>query len=213
MKKHYKGLFYNMTVNKYFKNAKQMKIAAGEARSDKAGQLSPYDDLVRKHARTYELDWRLITSQMYQESRFDPNVTSWVGAKGLMQVMPRTAQELKVDDVVKPDSGILAGTKLMARYSALFNSPEVKEKDRIRFALASYNCGPGHVYDARQLAKEMGLDPNKWFGNVEKAALLLSKREIARKVRYGYCRCEEPVKYVSQIQSRYDTYVKLVPLQ
>jgi len=68
------------------------------------------------------------------------------------------------------------------------------------------------VYDARQLAKEMGLDPNKWFGNVEKAALL-SKREIARKVRYGYCRCEEPVKYVSQIQSRYDIYVKLVPLR
>ena len=62
------------------------------------------------------------------------------------------------------------------------------------------------------LAKEIGLDPNKWFGNVEKAALL-SKREIARKVRYGYCRCEEPVKYVSQIQSRYDIYVKLVPLR
>jgi membrane-bound lytic murein transglycosylase F len=213
MKKHYKGLFYNMTVNKYFKNSKQMKIAAGEARADKAGQLSPYDDLVKKHSRTYELDWRLITSQMYQESRFDPNVTSWVGAKGLMQVMPRTAQELKVDDVVNPDTGILAGTKLMARYSALFNSSEIKAKDRIRFALASYNCGPGHVYDARQLAKEMGLDPNKWFGNVEKAALLLSKREIARKARYGYCRCEEPVKYVSQIQGRYDTYVKLVPLQ
>ena len=149
---------------------------------------------------------------MYQESRFDPNVTSWVGAKGLMQVMPRRAQELKVADVVQPDTGILAGTKLMARYSALFNNPEIKAKDRIRFALASYNCGSGHVYDARQLAKERGLDPNKWFGNVEKAALL-SKREIARKVRYGYCRCEEPVKYVSQIQSRYDIYVKLVPLR
>jgi membrane-bound lytic murein transglycosylase F len=161
MKKHYKGLFYNMTVNKYFKNPKQMKVAAGEARSDKAGRLSPYDDLVKKHARTYELDWRLVTSQMYQGSRFDPNVTSWVGAKGLMQVMPRTAQELKVVNVVQPDTGILAGTKLMARYSALFNNPETRTEDRIRFALASYNCGPGHVYDARQLAKEMGLDPNK----------------------------------------------------
>jgi membrane-bound lytic murein transglycosylase F len=51
--------------------------------------------------------------------------------------------------------------------------------DRIRFALASYNCGPGHVYDAQDLPKEMGLNPNRWFGNVEKAILLLSKREIA----------------------------------
>ena len=63
MKKHYKGLFYNMTVNKYFKNSKQMKVAAGEARSDKAGRLSPYDDLAKEHARTYELvDWRLVPS-------------------------------------------------------------------------------------------------------------------------------------------------------
>jgi membrane-bound lytic murein transglycosylase F len=212
VKTNYKGLFYNMTVNKYFKNPKQMKIAAGDEHASKSGRLSPYDDLVKKHSRTYEMDWRLITAQMYQESRFDPSVTSWVGAKGLMQVMPRTAQELKVADVVAPDTGILAGTKLMARYSTMFNSPEVQAKDRIRFALASYNCGPGHVSDARVLAKEMGLDANKWFGNVERAALLLSKPEVARKARYGYCRCEEPVKYVSQIQSRYDTYVKLVPL-
>jgi membrane-bound lytic murein transglycosylase F len=148
---------------------------------------------------------------MFQESRFDPKVTSWVGAKGLMQVMPRTAQELKIADVVTPDTGILAGTKLLARYSAMFDSPEVLAKDRLRFALASYNCGPGHVADARVLAKDMGLDPNVWFKNVERAALLLSKPEVARKARYGFCRCEEPVKYVSEIQTRYDAYVKMVP--
>jgi membrane-bound lytic murein transglycosylase F len=213
VKANYKGLFYNMTVNKYFKNPKQMKIAAGDDRAAQSGRLSPYDDLVKKHSRTYELDWRLVTAQMYQESRFDPNAKSWVGALGLMQVMPRTAQELKVADVVTPDTGVLAGTKLMARYSAMFDSPEIEAKDRIRFALAGYNCGPGHVTDARQLAREMGLDPNRWFGNVEKAALLLSKPEIAKKARYGYCRCQEPVRYVSEIQTRYDAYVKMVPLQ
>jgi membrane-bound lytic murein transglycosylase F len=117
---------------------------------------------------------------------------------------------LRIDNLEDPNNGILAGTRVMARYSNYFNSPEISAKDRIRFALASYNCGPGHVYDARDLAKEMGLDPNKWFGNVEKAMLLLSKREIAKKVRYGYCRCEEPVNYVSQIQNRYDHYVQIV---
>jgi membrane-bound lytic murein transglycosylase F len=150
---------------------------------------------------------------MYQESRFDPRARRWVGAQGLMQVMPRTAQELKVRNVTDPNNGILAGVMLMARYSAWFNSPDVPAKDRIRFALASYNCGPGHVQDARAIAKDMGLNPNKWFGNVERAMLLLKRRDIAKKSRYGLCHCDEPVNYVSQIQSRYDTYAKLVPLQ
>ena len=122
---------------------------------------------------------------MYQESRFDPKAKSWVGAKGLMQVMPRTGAELKIYDLESPDQGILAGTKVMSRYSNYFNNPEINARDRIRFALASYNCGPGHVFDARDLAKEMGLDPNKWFGHVEKSMLLLSKKEMAKKVRYA----------------------------
>jgi peptidoglycan lytic transglycosylase F len=213
LKKLYKGVFYNITVKKYFKNPKQMRIATGRFPTDKKNQLSPYDAFTKKHARAYEFDWRLVTSQMYQESRFDPNTTSWVGAKGLMQLMPRTAQELKINDVVDPNNGILAGVMLMARYMSLFNDPGVKGKDRIRFALASYNCGPGHVQDARLLAKDMGLNPNKWFGEVEKVMLLLGKPEIAKKARYGYCRCDEPVKYVSKIQSRYDTYTTLVPLE
>ena len=127
--------------------------------------------------------------------------------------MPRTAEELKVPNVEQPDNGILAGVKLMARYSNYFNSPEISAKDRIRFALASYNCGPGHVYDARELANQMGLNPNKWFNHVEKALLLLSKKDVAKNVRYGYCRCEEPVNYVSQIQDRYDHYVQMVPMK
>ncbi|HYB43393.1 MAG TPA: transporter substrate-binding domain-containing protein, partial [Candidatus Methylomirabilis sp.] len=212
MKKLYKGAFYNQMVSKYFKDPKRGR-SEQSLRADKGGALSPYDGLVKKHARTYELDWRLITAQMYQESQFNPKATSWVGAKGLMQVMPRTGQELKVANLEDPDQGILAGVKLMARYSNLFNSPEIPAKDRIRFALASYNCGPGHVDDARELAREMGLSRNKWFGNVEQALLLLGKREIAKKARYGFCRCDEPVNYVSQIQQRYEHYVQIVPMR
>ena len=93
MKKLYKSTFYNIMVNKYFKNFKGGR-SDQKLRADRGGQLSPYDALVKKHARTYEMDWRLISAQMYQESGFNPKATSWVGAKGLMQVMPRTAQEL-----------------------------------------------------------------------------------------------------------------------
>src|SRR5262249_39547843 len=95
MKKLYKSTFYNIMVNKYFKNFKGGR-SDQKLRADRGGQLSPYVALVKKHARTYEMDWRLITAQMYQESGFNPKATSWVGAKGLMQVMPRTAQELRI---------------------------------------------------------------------------------------------------------------------
>jgi len=212
-KKHHGDLFFNMTRNKYFKNPKYMRVSGDEQRSDKEGRLSPYDALVKKYSKQFEFDWRLVTAQMYQESHFDPTVKSWVGAQGLMQVMPATAKELKIENVTDPESGIHAGVKLMSRYAKLFNSPTVKEKDRMRFALAAYNCGPGHVYDARRLATDLKLDPNKWFNNVEKAMLLLSVPQHAKKARSGYCRCEEPVKYVSSIQTRYDSYSRLAKLE
>ncbi len=213
LKKTYKSVFYNMTVTKYFKNTKQIKAATGDERADAGGHLSSYDDLVKKYAKQYEFDWRLVTSQMYQESHFDPAAKSWVGALGLLQVMPKTAQELRIDNIVEPDNGIHAGVKLMAKYSGMFSSDLVKEKDRIRFALAAYNCGPGHVIDARRIAKDQGLNPDKWFGNVEKAMLFLAQPKYAKAARFGYCRCGEPVKYVSEIQTRYDAYAKLVGLE
>jgi membrane-bound lytic murein transglycosylase F len=208
----YRSTRYNLMVAKYFKNERQMRVAASEERSDKAGQLSPYDGLVKKYATMFEFDWRLVTSQMYQESRFDPGARSFVGALGLMQVMPRTAREAGVGDIRKPEQGIHAGVKVLARYSAMYQDPEISESDRIRFALASYNCGPGHVADGRRLAADLKLDPNQWFGQVEKAMPLLAKARFARTARYGYCRCSEPVKYVSEIQSRYESYSKLIAL-
>ena len=147
---------------------------------------------------------------MFQESRFDPNARSWAGALGLMQVMPATAMELKIADLPVPENGIRAGVELMARYAKVFADPKIQEKDRIRFALAAYNCGAGHVQDARRIATAANLDLNKWFGNVERAMLLLSKPQWAGKVRYGYCRCNEPVRYVSEIQTRYGSYAEVV---
>jgi membrane-bound lytic murein transglycosylase F len=207
------SLLFNVLVNKYFKNAKQMSAAASSERSDVAGRISQWDELVKKYARAFEFDWRLVLAQMFQESRFDPHAKSWVGAQGLMQVMPGTAKDLNVADVTIPEQGVLAGVKLLARYAKLFDSPQIKEKDRLRFALAAYNCGPGHIYDAQRLALDLKLDPNKWFKNVEQAMLLLSKPSYASKSRYGYCRCTEPVNYVSEIQTRYDSYSSLVSLE
>jgi membrane-bound lytic murein transglycosylase F len=208
-KKEYRGLFYNVTYDKYFKNSKQI-LSHIEERSDNTdnNSLSPYDSLVRKYAEHYGFDWRLIVSQMYQESRFNPNAKSWAGALGLLQVLPRTAKEFGIKDLRDPDSGLHAGVQYLDWLLKRFE-PGLNIGERTWFALAAYNAGVGHVRDARQLAREKGWDPDKWFDNVEKTMLLLSNKRYSRVAKHGYVRGHEPVNYVRQIHDRYLAYLKL----
>ena len=138
------------------------------ARSIWAGSCRPYDDLVKKYAYQYGQDWRLTTAQMYQESKFDPKAVSWVGAQGLMQVMPRTGRQLGFTKLYEPHESIHAGVKYMHQLINRFDH-NLPMDERIRFALASYNVGYGHVLDARRLAREKGWDADRWFGHVERA--------------------------------------------
>ncbi len=208
-KKEYRGLFYNVTYKKYFTNSKRIQRHL-EERADTAenNALSPYDELVIKHAEHYGFDWRLIVSQMYQESRFDPKAKSWVGALGLLQVMPRTAKEFGIKNLRDPDTGLHAGVQYLNWLLKRFE-PELDIGERTWFALAAYNAGIGHVRDARQLAGKKGWDPDKWFDNVEKAMLLLSNKKYAKEAKHGYVRGHEPVNYVRQIRDRYLAYIKL----
>ncbi|HEY4221756.1 MAG TPA: transporter substrate-binding domain-containing protein, partial [Myxococcota bacterium] len=192
---------------KYFASDRSSDAAHVDVRV--TGKLSPYDELIKKQSRTYGLDWRLMASQAYEESGFDPAAQSWCGAVGLFQVMPHTGRELGFPDVTSPEHNIHAGIMYMAQ---LIDSWDAKLpfKQRVRFALASYNAGHGHVEDARELAQQMGLDPDRWFGNVEKAMLRLEDLSVARHTKHGYCRGSEPVKYVSDIQSRYDNWTAVL---
>lgn len=208
VEKHYKELTYNVIRKNYFENMRA--VTSGQVVEARvADQISPYDALLRRRSEEYGLDWRLMAAQAYQESRFDPQAKSWSGARGLFQVMTPTGLELGFTNLEDPEEGVHAGVKYMAKLIDQFEST-LKFKQRVRFALASYNVGKGHVDDARRLAAEMGLDRDKWFGNVEKAMLRLQDPKVARKTKYGYCRGEEPVKYVSEIQTRYENYMKLV---
>lgn len=209
VKKEYHGLFYNLAHEKYFQNPVEIKQRLEErVDSTQGGKLSPYDDLARKYAEQHGFDWRMIVAQMFQESRFNPRAKSWAGARGLMQIMPQTAREMGITNLRKPEQGIQAGVQYLDWLRDRFE-PELRVKDRMWFALAAYNAGAGHVKDARRLAAQLGLSPNRWFGNVEKAILLLSKRKYARKAAYGYVHGIEPVKYVRQIHDRYEAYVRL----
>ena len=203
------GLYFNMMKKRYFENERGIARAKDSTRVDLSGQLSPYDDLAKKYSRQYGQDWRLITAQMYQESKFNPDAVSWVGAMGLMQVMPKTGLHLGFTDLEDPEQGIHAGTKYMYQLVRRFDL-EIPMQSRIRFALASYNVGYGHLLDARRLAREMGRDPNRWFGHVEEAMRLLSQPAYYERARYGYCRGGQPVHYVEKVQSLYDAYVAVL---
>lgn len=207
--KAYRGLFYNMTYKKYFTAPKGVaKLKTGQRAFKETGELSPYDLLVKKYAEKYQFDWRLVTAQMYQESRFNPKAKSWAGALGLLQVMPATARELGFSNIQNPENGIHAGIKYLDWVRQRF--PEtLPVADRMWFTLAAYNAGAGHVRDAIVLARQQGLNPDRWFDNVEQAMLLLSKRQYAAKARHGYVRGEEPVKYVREIRQRFGAYVQL----
>jgi len=207
IKKHYKGLFYNVIYNKYFKNQKRLDTHYKDyVLQNDSGVLSPYDDIVKKYASQHDFDWRLLVSQMHQESRFNPKAKSMAGAKGLFQLMPRTAKELGILDVHVPERGIKAGVLYMNWVRERMRKDEVQADQLIWFTLASYNAGAGHVRDAMRLAKQKGWRDDVWFGNVEKAMLLLSKSKYAAKARYGYVRGQEPVNYIREIKRRFETY-------
>lgn len=205
----YRGAFFNVLTDKYFINRGRIARVM-QYRSDSQGRISPYDDLFRKHAREVEIDWRLLAAVAYQESRFQSDAESWTGALGLMQVMPITAEELGVlGDLEDPETAIAAGANYLRWLIDRFD-PYLEFEERMRFALAAYNAGLGHVLDGRRLARESGLDPDIWYGNVEKALPLLSKSRYASSARYGYCRCSEPVRYVRRVNDHYLAYSRIV---
>ena len=205
--KEYKGLFFNVTYQKYFKNQKRIDKYQGQRLGSKDA-LSPYDEIIKQLTTVLHLDWRLVIAQMYQESRFNPKARSFAGAQGLLQVMPRTAKEMGFPTPLSVQEGIEAGVKYLGWVRDRFEET-LPLQERLWFTLAAYNAGYGHVYDARRLAVKKGWDADIWFGNVENAMLLLSKREYFRKARFGYVRGREPVNYVREIRDRYDAYLAL----
>ncbi|WP_250461939.1 transporter substrate-binding domain-containing protein [Microbulbifer litoralis] len=206
LKKFKKSPLYEETYNRYFKPNKrfQQKI---RARIIPGQDLSPYDELAKSSSEEFRFDWRLVIAQMWQESNFNPKAVSPVGAQGLMQLMPATAEDMGFPPpVFEPDRNIMAGVKYLNWVRGRFD-PRLPAATRLWFTLASYNAGYGHLLDAQRLAKELGLDPDIWFDNVETAMLKLSEPRYFKKARYGYVRGAEPVAYVRKISNLYKAYV------
>lgn len=199
--------------NKYFKMKKYITKRDDEFSNLGGGKISPYDDLIKKYAAKGVLDWRLIASVIYQESHFNPNTKSWAGAFGLMQFMPNTGKVYGVYPDSPPSVQISGGVRKLNNNYKKWLEEVPDSTEALKFTLASYNAGRGHIDDARKLAQKYGLDPNKWEMNVEYYLLLLRKKYYYRDevVEYGYCRGTEPAKYVKQIMARYEVYKASFP--
>lgn len=199
---------YHVIYNKYFKNRRSFrKRVKSEFYSLNDQKISPYDDLIQKYASKVGWDWRLIASIVYQESQFKPSNKSWAGASGLMQIMPRTAEELKITNTTDPEQSLRGGTQYLSQlWEAHKDVPDSIQ--RIKFTLASYNAGLYHIKDAQRMASYLDLDSLHWDKNVENALLKLNKPEFYKKdfVKYGYVRAKEPYKYVKEIFKRFEHY-------
>ncbi|MBM3163096.1 MAG: transporter substrate-binding domain-containing protein [Chlorobi bacterium] len=200
--------YVNILQHKYYQQQYTFRKRTIHAfYSEKAGEISSYDPLVKKYAAEIGWDWRLLASLLYEESNFDPEAISWAGATGLMQLMPGTARMFGITDLFDPETNIRAGTLYLDRLQkewAGITDPE----NRINFILASYNAGPGHVRDAQRLARKYGRDPGVWKGSVERYMELKSdpfyyRDEVAE---YGYCNGIMPVNYARSILGRYALY-------
>jgi len=204
---------YALLYAKYFKNSRSSRIVKSDYYALSTGKVSGYDDMIREYSDSIDWDWRLLASLICQESRFNPNVRSWKGAYGLMQIMPITGRHFGIDIKSSPENNMKAGTQYINWLHSIFDPKIPDENERLHFILAAYNAGPGHVLDAMKLAEKNGKDPHKWDNNV--AVWLLKKSEPQyfndAVVKSGYFRGTESVAFVSQILDRYEHYKNIIP--
>ncbi|MBK6266603.1 transporter substrate-binding domain-containing protein [Marivirga sp. S37H4] len=204
---------YYVVYNKYFKNLKRSANRSYSEFSSVSGdKLSPYDEEIKETASTIGWDWRLLASLIYQESHFDPNASSWAGAKGLMQLVENTAEEFGAVNLNDPKESLMAGAAYINWLQKTLSKSIEDSVERQKFILGAYNVGIGHIEDARRLTKKYGGNPDVWTDNVAKYLLYKSKKRYYSDpvVKYGYCRGAEPVNYVDEILKRFKQYKQLL---
>lgn len=204
---------YYAIYKKYYQNRHAFKDRlVSEFFSTRTGKISEYDELLKEYSKYLDWDWRIIASLMYQESRFDSDARSWAGAVGLMQLMPATAEQYGVKDLTDPFQNIEAGIKYLVWLDNYWKREILDKDERVKFVLASYNIGLGHIIDARALADKFGDNNSLWSDHVELYLLKKSKEKYYNDevVKYGYAKGTETIAYVDEILERFDHYKQFV---
>jgi membrane-bound lytic murein transglycosylase MltF len=176
--------FGNVTLQKYLGQTRWVQNATSEQELKKFNTLV---SLFQKYGRQYDIDWLLMAAQGYQESQLDQDRHSAVGAIGVMQLMPATADKLQVGDITQLEPNIHAGVKYIRQIVDQYYANEPMDAlNKVLFAFASYNAGPARIRSLRTEAQRLGLDPNVWFDNVERVAAYRIGRETVQYVANIY---------------------------
>ena len=199
--------FSKAVKRRYFELSKLPEGDTLTYRPVEDGVISPFDDLFRKYAPVAGVEWQMLAAICSVESGFKTDARSWAGARGIMQVMPSTGRAFGVSEAElnDPEKNIEVAAKSLARIDE-FMRPHVPDStERVRFVLASYNAGIGHIFDAMALAEKHGHNPHVWYDHVETAALMKSNPQFYNDpvCRYGYFRARETVAYVKKVENAY----------
>lgn len=182
----------------------------------KNGKISPYDNLFKTYAGQIGMDWRLLAAQGYHESHFDSTRVSWAGARGIMQIMPRTARayDLPASRITNPEANISTAAKIIRDLDKSLSRKISDKNERSKFVIAAYNSGLAHVLDAIALAEKYGKNPQVWDGNVESALLMKANPEYYTDpvCRAGYFRGRQTVAYVREVMAFYNKAKKKVDI-
>ena len=193
---------------KYFKaRSKHKQKVMSDFSSLNGKRISVYDDFIKAESERIGWDWRLVAALIKKESNFNSSVTSSRGAAGLMQLLPNTAAHFGTDSVFNAAQSISAGVSYLSAVIDRWDDEISDSLNLIKFVLASYNAGVGHVQDAARLTQKHGGDPTSWE-DVSKFLLKLSDPEFNSDevVKYGYCRGIEPVNHVEKVIAYWEHY-------
>lgn len=175
-------------------------------------RVSPYDDLIRKYAATLGWDWRMLAAVVYQESKFSINSKSRRGARGLMQVMPGTAEYYGIDDLLDPEKNLQAGTGHLKRLQKMFSMYDLDQTELIKFTLAAYNAGEGRIADCRNFAASQQVDCNKWEEIVKVIPMMRDDSILENEsVKLGKFQGHETIAYIDNIMTIYEAICRICP--
>jgi membrane-bound lytic murein transglycosylase F len=206
------GSLFDRLYQKYFIDRRSyLERVQSKYLTSQTGKLCEYDELLKRYGAELNWDWRMLASQAFQESRFKPDARSWAGATGLLQLMPATAKQYGVQNLLDPEENVQGAVKFLKWLAHYWEDRIPDEQERLKFILASYNCGPGHVDDAQRLTEKYGGNPKSWedvsYWLLQKSSHQYSTDPV---VRFGFCRGLEPVNYVTFILERYNHYKQFV---
>jgi membrane-bound lytic murein transglycosylase F len=197
---------------KYFLNSKNQHFRTTSAYSSLGGnRISVYDELIQENAKSLGWDWRLLAAVVYKESAFDTTALSYAGAQGLLQLMPVTLERFGVTNPNDPVESLRGGVKYLQYLDKFWMERVPETNERIKFILASYNIGQGHVEDAWRLTLKYRKNTQSWQ-EVSNFLNLKSDPKYYRDpvVKSGYAKGHIAVNYVRDVLGLFQSYKDLV---